>query len=275
MLANQRTNLLLKIIALLSVTGLFFMAPPRSAEAVTVTYFDQIEKINQLGGTVFQVGGTGDGTQLLVEADFVGSGTAVTGVAVTLPGWYFASTVLDPDDLATELIEPGNFANVVLGSFTDLTFTKPGAGGPDADLLNTLGFDGAAEGGGDGSAKFVDPKFAIFGFGGAQTIDSFFVGTNTAGGGDGLFEFLDSNNNVIASITATLGPGAAESGFGGLLHDFNTQITFNGLRISSMNGSIEVDAVAIHPIPEPSTMLLLGSGLAGLGFFRRRRKQKA
>ena len=26
------------------------------------------------------------------------------------------------------------------------------------------------------------------------------------------------------------------------------------------------------PIPEPSTMLLLGSGLAGLGFFRRRRK---
>jgi len=30
----------------------------------------------------------------------------------------------------------------------------------------------------------------------------------------------------------------------------------------------------IDPIPEPSTILLLASGLAGLGFFRRRRKQK-
>jgi len=29
-----------------------------------------------------------------------------------------------------------------------------------------------------------------------------------------------------------------------------------------------------NPIPEPSTMILLGSGLAGLGFFRRRKSEK-
>ena len=40
--------------------------------------------------------------------------------------------------------------------------------------------------------------------------------------------------------------------------------------LSQMNGDLEL-AITTRPIPEPSTMLLLSFGLAGLGFFRRRR----
>ncbi len=49
-------------------------------------------------------------------------------------------------------------------------------------------------------------------------------------------------------------------------NDISEQYQINSLTVTT--------PITEAPIPEPSTMLLLGSGLAGLGFFRWRRKRK-
>jgi hypothetical protein len=117
------------------------------------------------------------------------------------------------------------------------------------------------------------------GFGGPKTIgggsSDFIVFTNTAGGGQGQFEFLDGAGSVVASYAGTLAGATAGSGWGGLVLDFNQEFSFSALRITGLSGSIEIDAVGVAAVPEPATLLLAASGLAGLAAvnWRRRRPQ--
>lgn len=211
--------------------------------------FDQIAKVNALGGTVTQIGGTAPGKDLVTSADFEGNVSGLTGVAVSLPAAVFAINA----QTAAGNNEPGNDTPVLLGPPTDLTFTAPGPGGPD-------GTDG------DGAFKLNPGQLATFTFGEILGAESLLIFTNTANGGTAWVEFL-LNGILEDSIDAFVASNTPGSGIGGIEIDLNG-LAFNSVRITALNGSLELDAIAAYEatvVPEPGSILFFGTGLLGLG----------
>ncbi|MFH1687502.1 MAG: T9SS type A sorting domain-containing protein [bacterium] len=209
----------------------------------TLANYDQVDRITALGGTVIQVGGGNPGGVLTSASDFVLPINSQSGVSVTLPNFAFADAVTDYGTFPN-VLESGNAADYMLGGPTDLTFTTPGAGGPDG-------------GPGDGSVAFAAGDHCALGFlyeittcNGANT--DLMILTNTNGGGTAdLALRLDGTD--VYSFSRVIPGQSAGSGVGGVTFDLPDGITFDEISISCVSGYLEIDAVAARTAPSSTT----------------------
>jgi len=234
-------------------------APAALAGSVAMSNFDQVAQINALGGSVSQIGGAGAGDTLLQASDFGGSTGSQTGVDVSLPGWLFMTGVVLTDVSPSQV---GNSAGVLNGSPTDLTFTTPGASGPDGTN-------------GDGSVSMSEGDTFTGDFASKITAlagedKDLFIFTNTDGQGRIDVELLLNGNVVDSVLNVSAVSGAAGSGQGGILIDVVDGTMFDQVRVTSTASGAEIDAIAARLIPLPSGAGLALLGLAGLGATRRR-----
>ncbi len=185
---------------------------------------------------------------------------------VAMPSISQATAILiDFDDLALGNINTGAVVKQV-GSFEVTIGNETGKIVSDAALDIVGGFSGQylSSDGGDVNFGRVDLHFSAP-IVGLVTLDANYLASP---GFD--FQVVDvlTGTNVVVH-TESDGPNTKSISF--MLINPSSTLRFRDANLKP----IQIDNVTVNtvnPVPEPSTMLLLGSGLAGLGWYRRRRK---
>ncbi|MDA3807440.1 MAG: PEP-CTERM sorting domain-containing protein [Thiomicrorhabdus sp.] len=169
-------------------------------------------------------------------------------------------TLLNFDELAT--------GTVVDDEYSSLGLTVSGTTGDDgtgtvADVIAHAWdpiYIGNQNISWDGSVIFTFDSSVFVSQFGLNIVDSF----------DNWLSVYDASNNLLESVIAS---GPTTEGFYGI--DTGSV----GIAYAIVSGDFfSVDDVAFNasataPVPEPSTILLLGSGLLGLGWYGRKRKK--
>jgi len=219
--------------------------------------FDQVANINNLGGSITQIGGGDPGKSLYSAFDFVSPVNSQSGVSVTLPNFVFVNGVSNYGSFPSGAVD--NSADVLVGSPTDLTFTSTGAGGPD-------GTDG------DGSVTFTKNKQVTLSLPQSITTNN---GSNsdlilfTSTGGNGIVKlFFRKNNSLVYTsqpIEVPVTCGGLGTGLGGVILDLPDGLTFDGIKIRCQGGTFEIDALAARTDPSSSaTDLCFNADTSGI-----------
>ncbi|MHC4448177.1 MAG: hypothetical protein ACYSXF_10430 [Planctomycetota bacterium] len=215
--------------------GLIVASPAAAVLRETAAGFDQIARIQALGGSTRQVGGDDSGRVLSTASGFSGSPDERSGVSVRFPNYVFVAGISVLNDGGVS--KTGNTAAQLRGAPTALTFTTPGSGGPD-------------RGPGDGSVTITAGGFATLDFGAPLTapedeINDLFFFTNTTGGGTVTIDLLGPDlAGVVGTLVSLLPGGPVGSGRGGLILDVPAGLVYRGLRLAVTAFSVEIDAIA-------------------------------
>jgi hypothetical protein len=200
--------------------------------------------------------------------------------------------------------QPSNNGTIPTGS--QMTTTAGETVTVTNSSTNQKAFTTYTEGAGLWNGNFANGTTVLYNFNALSTTLSFATAlsgvgvdlqTKLAGNYTFTLTAMDSNHNVIGSYTSVTGTSSGTSATNGTSHEGT--VTFAGLTSTSANISFvtitaspntlgfAIDTSLIYhtningtggttggtQTPEPGTLGLLGAGLAGLGWVRRRRSQ--
>jgi len=252
---RSRLFLLVGVLALLGSAGASFGA----AFAVGATSNIFLSGLSAPLGTGIQPGGGLLPIQINVSA---GDTISFSNMVISSFPAYLACNVAKLDQVAYQVtnLDGGTCGTATM---TDITGTGTGVSGimaPAVMFLTGVFLTDAAPSGSDPATLDFTTLGTNFASLSPEIGQTFFIGDGLTGTGSGAQQTF-----VVPAGATRLFLGFADAYDGLAFHGPNN---YYGDNFGSVNGNVDFN---LAPVPEPTTMALVGLGLCAAGFLRRRR----